>query len=156
MRADFYTGFITEGFPSAGAWASYALGTENKNLPAFIAIPDIRGIPPSGPANWTAGFLPAEHQAIVFNAAEPIRNLDRPQEIGAQVETDTRSFLHLLNKLHAEGHPGNSDLDARVSSYELAARMQLSAPEAADLSKETKSTRDLYGADDSNPLLAAY
>ena len=150
------TGFVTEGFPSAGAWVSYALGTENQNLPAFVAIPDVRGIPPSGPANWTAGFLPAEHQAIAFTAQEPIRNLDRPQKISAQTDDDTRGFLRLLNKLHAEEHPGNSELAARVAAYELAARMQLSAPEAADLSKETKTTRELYGADDPIFLIASY
>src|SRR5713226_5601218 len=69
------TGFILEGFPSMGSWVSYGLGSENDNLPAYVAIPDVRGIPPSGPANWTSGFLPAQHQAIVFNAAEPIQNL---------------------------------------------------------------------------------
>jgi hypothetical protein len=139
-----------------GAWASYALGTENENLPAFVAIPDIRGLPPSGPANWTAGFLPAEHQAIVFSDAEPIRNLDRPDKVSAEAEDASRRFLRFVNSMHAEEHPGNSELSARVSAYELAARMQLSAPEVADLSRESKATRDLYGADDPNPLLAAY
>jgi hypothetical protein len=67
------TGFVAEGFPSVGAWISYALGTENQNLPAYVAIPDVRGIPPSGPANWTSGFLPAAHQGVVFSASEPIR-----------------------------------------------------------------------------------
>ena len=150
------TGFVTEGFPSAGAWVSYALGTENENLPAYVAIPDVRGIPPAGPANWTAGFLPAEHQAIAFNAAEPIQNLATPREVNAEAEAGTRKFLRLINQAHAEEHAGNSDLAARVAAYELAARMQLSAPEAADLSKESRATRDLYGADDANPLLAAY
>jgi hypothetical protein len=150
------TGFTSEGFPSTGAWISYALGTENQNLPAFVAIPDIRGIPPSGPANWTSGFLPAAHQGVVFNAAEPIRNLVRPAEISETAEVDSRKFLHWLNQMHQEDHPGNADLGARVAAYELAARMQLSAPEATDLSRETKATRDLYGADDANPLLAAY
>jgi hypothetical protein len=150
------TGFVLEGFPSAGAWVSYALGSENENLPAFVAIPDIRGIPPSGPANWTAGFLPAEHQAIAFSAAEPIRNLDRPKEISAAADQGSSQFLRFLNQLHAAEHPGNSDLAARVASYELAARMQISAPEAADLSNESQAIRGLYGADDPNPLTAAY
>ena len=150
------TGFVTEGFPSAGAWTIYALGTENENLPAFVAIPDVRGTPPSGPANWTAGFLPAEHQAVEFNAAEPIRNLERPSEVSAGAEAASRDFLSLINRTHAEEHPGNSALEARVASYELAARMQLSAPEAADLTNESKATHALYGTRDPNPLLAAY
>ena len=135
---------------------SYALGTENQNLPAFVAIPDIRGIPPSGPANWTSGFLPAAHQGVVFNAAEPIRNLVTPAEITETAEVDSRKFLHWLNQMHQADHPDEADLGARVAAYELAARMQLSAPEATDLSGETKATRDLYGADHPNPLLSAY
>lgn len=150
------TGFVTEGFPSAGAWISYALGTENENLPAYVAIPDIRGIPPGGPANWSAGFLPAEHQATVFNTAEPITNLERPQEVTPGAEEASRKFLRLVNQIHSEEHPGNSDLAARVAAYELAARMQLSAPEAADLTKEPETIRKFYGTDDSNPLIAAY
>jgi hypothetical protein len=150
------TGFVNEGFPSMGAWISYALGTENHNLPAYVAIPDIRGIPPSGPANWTSGFLPAAHQGVTFNAAEPIRNLKRPAEISESAEIQTRKFLSLLNQVYETEHPGNQELAGRVAAYELAARMQLSAPEATDLSKETKATRDLYGADDPNALLAAY
>jgi len=150
------SGFIFEGFPSAGAWVSYALGAENENLPAFVAIPDVRGIPPSGPANWTSGFLPAQHQAVSFSASDPIRNLSRPHALTPQADHATREFLQTLNSEHARRHPGNSDLAGRVAAYELAARMQLAAPEAADLSRETKATRDLYGADDTNPLIAAY
>jgi hypothetical protein len=150
------TGFILEGFPSVGAWLAYGLGTENDNLPAYVALPDVRGIPPSGPANWTSGFLPAENQAVVFNAAEPIRNLERPREVSEGAEAATRGFLRTLNGAHAAAHPGDSDLAARVASYELAARLQLSAPEVADLGRESKATRELYGADDPNPLVAAY
>jgi hypothetical protein len=150
------TGFVFEGFPSAGAWMSYALGSENDNLPAYVAIPDIRGIPPSGPANWTAGFLPAEHQGIAFNAAEPIQNLKRPESISESEEQATREFLGLLNQGHMNRHPGSSDLRARVAAYELAARMQLSAPEVSDLGRESKATHALYGADDANPLTAAF
>lgn len=150
------TGFVLEGFPSAGSWVSYALGSENNNLPTYVAIPDIRGIPPAGPANWGAGFLPAEHQAIVFNAQEPIRNLERPASISPERDAATRDFLGELNRNHAAAHPGNEELKARIAAYELAARMQLSAPEVTDLSKETQATRDLYGANDPNPLKAAY
>ncbi len=150
------TGFALEGFPSAGAWVSYALGSENDNLPTYVAIPDIRGIPPAGPANWNSGFLPAEHQAIVFNAANPIRNLGRPEQVSAEADQASRDFLGFLNQRHTERYPGNSDLDARIASYALAARMQLSAPEASDLSKESKATHELYGTGDPNPLIAAY
>ncbi len=150
------TGFSLEGFPSSGAWISYALGSSNDNLPTYVAIPDIRGIPPAGPANWGAGFLPAEHQAIVFNAQEPIRNLDRPIQISGRRDKATRDFLGFLNRTHAERHPGDQDLQARIAAYELAARMQLSTPEVTDLSRESPATRSLYGADDPNPLKAAY
>lgn len=150
------TGFVLEGFPSAGSWVSYALGSDNNNLPTYVAIPDIRGIPPAGPANWGAGFLPAEHQAIVFNAQEPIRNLRRPASISPERDAATRDFLGELNRNHAAAHPGDEELKARIAAYELAARMQLSAPEVTDLSQETQVTRDLYGANDPNPLKAAY
>jgi hypothetical protein len=150
------TGFVVEGFPSAGAWVSYGLGTENDNLPAYVAIPDVRGIPPSGPANWGAGFLPAEHQAIVFNAAEPIADLARPAAVTAEADHATLDFLGRVNRAHAPSRAGDAELGARIAAYELAARMQLAAPDAADLSKESRATRDLYGADDPNPLLAAY
>lgn len=150
------SGFVLEGFPSAGAWVSYALGSDNENLPTYVALPDVRGEPPAGPANWGAGFLPAEHQAIVFNAQNPIRNLKRPGSISDRQEEATRDFLSFLNRGHAERHAGDDELKARIASYELAARMQLSAPEAADLSKESPAVRALYGADDPNPLKAAY
>jgi hypothetical protein len=150
------TGFVFEGFPSAGAWASYALGSMNENLPAYVAIPDVRGIPPSGPANWTNGFLPAEHQGISFTALEPIRNLDRPGAISAEADLATRGYARALNDKHAELHAGDSDLRARIASYELAGRMQLSAPEVSNLASETKATHELYGTGDTNPLLAAY
>jgi len=150
------TGFVFEGFPSAGAWLSYALGSANDNLPAYVAIPDVRGIPPSGPANWTAGFLPAEHQGIAFNAAEPIQNLQRPARVSDAEEAATRAFLGALNREHAGRFAGNSELNARIAAYELAARMQLSAPEVADFSRETKATHELYGTGHANPLVAAY
>ena len=150
------TGFAAEGFPSAGAWTSYALGSENDNLPVYVTIPDVRGTPPSGPANWSAGFLPAEHQAIVFNAADGIRNLDRPAAVPSAAEDASREFLGAINRRHAQRYPGNPGLEGRIASYELAARMQLSAPEASDLSRESKTIRDFYGLGHSNRLLSAY
>jgi len=150
------TGHVPEGFPSAGAWVSYALGSANENLPAYVAIPDIRGEPPNGKANWSNGFLPAQHQAIVLSAQMPIRNLQPPQGIAADEEQATRDFQHFLNARHAEANPGNSELQARVAAYELAAKMQLSAPEVSDLAAEPESIHKLYGTDDVNPLKAAY
>jgi hypothetical protein len=150
------SGFETEGFPSAGSWVSYALGSDNDNLPTYVVIPDVRGIPPSGPANWNAGFLPAEHQAIVLGASEPIKNLDRPGGIDAKADAAAREFVLFANRRHAKRHPGNPGLQARIASYELAARMQLSAPEASDLASEPASIHQLYGTEDSNKLLAAY
>jgi hypothetical protein len=150
------TGHATEGFPSAGSWTSYALGSANDNLPTYVAIPDIRGEPPNGKANWSNGFLPARHQAIVMSSQQPIRNLARPKEISAEEEAASRDLLQRLNRRFSELHPGDSDLQARVAAYELAARMQLSAPEVSNLSSETTATHQRYGTDDPNKLKAAY
>lgn len=150
------TGFATEGFPSAGAWASYALGSANDNLPTYVAISDIRGEPPNGKANWSNGFLPAKHQAIMLSDQQPIRNLRRPESIREVEDLAARRLLHQLNSRYAETHPEQSELQARVAAYELAARMQTSAPEVADLSRESASTHERYGTGDANPLKAAY
>jgi hypothetical protein len=150
------TGFTLEGFPSMGAWVSYALGTENANLPAFVAIPDPRGVPQIGPANWSSGFLPAVFQGTAFTADKPLANLARPRGTSARAELAGRDFLRLLNDEHLRHHPGDTDLSARIAAYELAGRLQLSAREAADLARESPATRKLYGLDDPNPLLAAF
>jgi len=150
------TGHATEGFPSAGAWMSYALGSENQNLPTYVAIPDIRGEAPNGKANWSNGFLPARHQAIMMSSQQPIRNLKLPEGVGHEEEQATREYLKKLNKRHAELHPANSDLQARMAAYELAARMQLSAPEVSNLAAEPESIHKQYGTDDANKLKAAY
>jgi hypothetical protein len=150
------TGFILEGFPSMGAWATYALGTENQDLPAFVAIPDPRGMPPSGPANWSNGFLPAAFQGVAFNSDRPIANLDPPQRSTEAREREIRGFLDWLNDEHLRRNPGHSDLSARITAYALAGRMQLSAPEVADLSAESQATRRFYGADSPNAIKAGY
>ena len=150
------TGHDTEGFPSAGAWTSYALGSENENLPAYVAITDIRGEPPNGKANWSNGFLPAKHQAIEMSAQKPIRNLSRPRGISAREESDSRGLLESLNRRFAASNPGESDLQARVAAYQLAARMQMSAPEVSELQTESIATHRMYGTDDPNKLKAAY
>jgi hypothetical protein len=150
------TGFALEGYPSMGAWVAYGLGTENQNLPAYVAIPDPRGVPQQGPANWTNGFLPAVYQGTAFNADNPITHLNRPWNISEKTDAAMRKYLELLNEEHLKRHPGDTELSARIASYELAARMQLSAPEASDLSGESPATKELYGLNDKNPILAAF
>ncbi len=150
------TGFILDGFPSIGSWVGYALGTENENLPAFVAIPDPRGIPQVGPNHWNSAFLPPVFQGTAFTADRPIPNLATPQGISPSAERATRDFLKLLNEHHLASHPGDTELSARIASYELAARMQLSAVEVSDLSKESKATQELYGVNDANRLKAGF
>ena len=150
------TGHPTEGFPSAGAWTSYALGSENENLPAYVAITDVRGEPPNGKANWSNGFLPARHQAIMMSDQQPIRNLARPGSVSESEEAASRKLLARLNGNFAAANPAESDLQARVAAYELAAKMQLSAPEVSDLARESAVTHKQYGTQDENPLKAAY
>ena len=146
------SGFVLPGFPSMGAWVRYGLGSLNDNLPAFVVLPDARGYPPNGPANWSAGFLPAEHQGVMIrpSAANPIQDLFPPQGAGLTVQGERNglALLQRLNRSHAENRPGDSRLEARIASYELAARLQLSAPEVLDISRETPATRQLYGLDE--------
>ena len=150
------TGFALDGFPSMGAWISYALGTENNNLPAFVGIPDPRGVPQSGPNNWSNGFLPAVFQGAPFNASKPIYNLAKPTGISRDDDLATHDFLQFMNDKHLEKFPDDTELSARVSSYELAAKMQLSVPDISDLSKESPSIIKQYGADDPNPIRAGF
>jgi hypothetical protein len=150
------TGFTLEGYPSMGAWVSYALGTENQDLPTYVAIPDPRGDPQQGPANWTNGFLPAAYQGTSFNAEKPINHLARPPAIAPGDDRAARDFLRLLNDEHLRRHQGDTELSARIAAYELAARMQSSAPEVGDLSQESPATRSLFGLDDENPLTASF
>jgi hypothetical protein len=146
------TGFVLPGFPSMGAWVSYGLGRLTDELPTFVVLPDSRGFAPNGPANWSAGFLPAAHQGTMVRpgARNPIFDLFPPEKspITRDSEADGLALLRQMNRDHADRRPGDSRLDARISSYELAARLQLSAPEVLDLSKEPAATRRLYGLDD--------
>jgi hypothetical protein len=150
------TGFTLEGFPSAGAWVSYALGSENQDLPAFVAIPDPRGVPQVGPNHWNSAFLPAAFQGTAFNADKPIPNLKAPSQVSVQADLSSRDFLKFLNDRHLARHPADADLSARIASYELAAKMQLSAAEVTDFSKESAATVEFYGANDSNQLKARF
>ncbi len=149
------SGFILPGFPSMGAWITYGLGSECEDLPAFVVLPDPRGLPPGGVINWGAGFLPAIHQGTTLNAnpepgRAPIADLFPPPSFAhlrGKQEQQGREFLDLLNRQHAAERPGNTELEARISAYELAARLQLSAPEVTDIRSETASTHELYRVD---------
>lgn len=150
------TGTPLDGFPSLGSWVSYGLGSENQNLPAYVAIPDPRGVPQNGSNNWGPGFLPAAFQGTPVSSKQPIRHLTPP---GLDAETDhaARSLLQRMNERHLDQHPGDGNLAARIASYELAARMQLSVPEIMDLNSEPAHIMKMYGADDeSNPTRAAF
>ena len=127
------TGFVLPGFPCMGSWVSYGLGSMNENLPTFIVLPDARGFAPNGPANWSAGFLPASHQGTMIRAssANPIYDLFPPKQskyITEASEKDTWNLLRDLNRDHMAQREGDSRLDARIASYEMAAKLQLSAP----------------------------
>ncbi len=144
------TGFQLPGFPGMGAWVSYGLGSMNDNLPTFVVLPDHRGFASNGPKNWHAAFLPAQHQGTIIRpgTANPIADLFPPQ--GYVTPESDREGLHLLDRLnraHGATREGDSRLEARIRSYELAARMQLAAPEALDISREPASIKRMYGLD---------
>ena len=143
------TGSLLMGHPSVGAWVTYGLGSENQNLPGFVVIYDRKGGPFSGPANWSAGYLPAAYQGTVFRAkGDPILDLTPPSEYVTPEQQRARlDHLAMLNERHAQQHPGDNELAARIASYELAYRMQGCAPEAVDISKESESTKRAYGLD---------
>ncbi len=144
------SGFTLNGFPSMGAWLSYGLGSENENLPAFVVLPDPRGLPAGGSINWTAGFLPANHQGVPFrtHSPEPIADLHTPSHVPTATRAADMSLLASMNRDFAQAHPGEATFAARLRSYELAARMQSSIPEATDLDAEPDSIKRLYGIDD--------
>ncbi len=143
------TGFTLNGFPSLGAWISYGLGSENQDLPAFIVLPDARGLPAGGSINWTPGFLPSVHQGVAFNTeGPPISDLETPANLSPAARKASMEFLARMNQKFAGAHPHEDALRARIRSYELAAKMQLSVPEITDIQRESKATRELYGADD--------
>lgn len=147
------TGFLLPGFPSMGSWVSYALGALTDDLPTFVALPDVRGLPYNQKGNFSAGFLPVQHQGTTVNmaAAEPMAHLAPPASatfLTPQAERDGLALLDRLNQRHAESVGGDTRLEARIAAYELAAKMQLSAPEVFDLSRESQGMHALYGMDD--------
>jgi hypothetical protein len=132
-----------------GSWLTYALGSESQELPAFVALTDPRGLPLLGGENWSNGWLPSLYQGTVARPKDPrILNLDPPPHLRGQPQAEQLALLARLNAAHLAARPGETDLAARIASYELAGRMQLAAKEAFDLSQETQETRELYGVDD--------
>lgn len=143
-----HTGRTIPGRPCIGSWAVYGLGSENKNLPAFIVLDDPKGLPIDGIRNWSSGWLPPVYQGTRFRAeGTPVWNLHPHRPVAAPVEAKRRQLLAALDEEHRAARPGEPELDARIASYELAARMQVSATDALDLSQETKATQALYGLD---------
>lgn len=143
------TGRILSGRPVIGSWLTYGLGSETQDLPAYISLTDPGQLPVLGVDNWSNGWLPAVYQGTVVRPKEPrIPNLDAPAHLQGSPQARALDLLKTLNQRHRSERPGQSDLDARIASYELAARMQSAAKEALDLSQETKATQAMYGMDD--------
>src|SRR5260370_4656623 len=144
------SGFLPPGFPCMGAWISYGLGRLTDNLPAYFVLPDSRGLPYNQGGNFSSGFLPVAHQGTIIRptAPVPIADLFPPPSaafITAGSESEGLGLLETLNREHLKENPGDTRLEARIASYELAAKMQLSAPEVLDLAKESAETHALYG-----------
>jgi hypothetical protein len=142
------TGAILQGAPSMGSWVTYGLGSENQNLPGFVVMLDSRGGPIGGAPNWASGYMPATYQGTVFRTAgTAILDLKPGKGVSDASQRSDLDFLGNLNKEHMKSRPGDTDLEARISAYELAYRMQMAAPEAVDVSKETEEVKALYGLD---------
>ncbi len=151
------TGRILEGRPTLGSWLTYGLGCEADNLPAFMALIDPGQLPVLGVENWQNGFLPSTYQGTVVRPQEPrILDLVPPPHLKGAPQANALNFLNSLNRRHQERFPGQHDLEARIATYELAAKMQVAATEALDLSKETKSTQEMYGIHSKNKTTSEY
>jgi hypothetical protein len=150
-----HSGKVFAGRPSLGSWVLYGLGSMRQDLPAYVVLSDPGGLPTDGPHNWSAGFLPAVYQGTPFRASGvPVANLQPPAEVAGAAQRGQLQLLQELNAAHLERHPRNVELEARISNFELAARMQTAVPAVLDISKETADTRKLYGLD--NPKTAEY
>ena len=142
------TGIPRPGFPSAGAWVTYGLGTENQNLPGYVVLGNTDGAK-GGPHNWGAGFLPASYQGTLFRSrGTPILNLNRPVDVQQDDQRAQLDLLAQLNSEHLATHEGEPDLVARIQSFELAYRMQTEALEVVDVTRETEATQKAYGLDE--------
>lgn len=140
------TGSILAGRPSLGSWVTYGLGSVNEDLPAFVVMQDNATQVVNGPRNWGSGFMPALYQGIrIQSGSEPIPNLNTPEALTEDQQRAKLSFLNQINRRYAEAHPDQTELEARIASYELAFRMQAEAPGAVELAKESEATKKLYG-----------
>ena len=145
-------GRILQGHPSLGSWVNYGLGSVNQNLPGFVVMLDPRGGPTSGAPNWSNGYMPASYQGTLMRSgAQPILNLRPPANIDAASQRAEIDLLNELNRNYSQDRNGNSELQARIASYELAFQLQIAAPEAMDLSQETAETIAMYGIDEPKP-----
>jgi hypothetical protein len=150
-----HSGKTLAGRPGWGSWVLYGLGSMRRDLPAYVVLTDPGGLPTEGTGNWSSGFLPAVYQGTPFRAVgTPVANLASPPGMSPQARRNQLQFLDELNAAHLRRHPGNAELEARISNYELAARMQTSVPAVLDISKESDETRRLYGLD--KPASAEY
>ncbi|MGC8638755.1 MAG: DUF1501 domain-containing protein, partial [Isosphaeraceae bacterium] len=150
-----HTGKILAGRPTWGSWVIYALGTENHNLPAYVVLSDPGGLPVDGVRNWSSGWLPAIYQGTPFRSGPaPVLNLETPRGVTPEARGDQLRFLDELNRAHLSRHPGNSELEARITNFEIAAQMQTAVPEAINLASEPTSIRRMYGLD--NPATREY
>ncbi len=147
------TGRILQGHPSLGAWLSHGMGTMNNNLPTHVVMLDPRGGPTTGPPNWSSGYMPASHAGTVLRTSgPPILNLQPPEGITREIQSDQLHFINRLNAEHLKSRPEFNDLQARIASYELAFALQSSAPEALDLSGEDKKTIEMYGINETKAV----
>jgi hypothetical protein len=151
----FHSGKTLAGRPTLGSWVLYGLGSGRQDLPAYVVLSDPGGLPVGGPNNWTAGFLPAAYQGTPFRAVGvPVANLHPPADVSERARQNQLAFLKELNADHVRQHPRNSELEARIGNYELAARMQTAVPAILDISRESRATHHMYGLD--NPATAEY
>ncbi|MFO0792008.1 MAG: DUF1501 domain-containing protein [Pirellulales bacterium] len=150
-----HSGKFQAGYPSWGAWTIYALGSLNRNLPAYVVLSDPAGLPVDGVRNWTAGWLPATYQGTAFRPGKTsLPDLVTPADVTHAARTSQLKLIDELNREQLRSYPGNAELEARIASFETAARMQSAVPEALDLSQETAATKKLFGLD--NPTTADY
>ncbi len=150
-----HSGKFEAGYPTWGSWVTYGLGAANRNLPAYVVLTDPGGMPVDNVRNWTSGWLPPRFQGTVFRSgSSPVPNLSTPADVPPGARRQQHKLLRALNEDHLRRYPGDAELSARISNFEVAARMQTAVPELLDLSQETKATRQLYGLD--NPTTAEY
>lgn len=152
-----HSGKFQAGRPTWGSWVLYGLGTERQDLPAYVVLSDPAGLPVDGLKNWTSGWLPAVYQGTQLRSeGTPMFNLSPPADMGREARENQLRFLESLNSIHQQGHPGNSELAARIRNYEIAARMQTSVEEVMDLNREPDHIKKLYGLDHGNKATANY